>query len=123
MLECYYQHVTCVRFLHVQAKSDWQLLKWQRELCELSDVSLVVLSFGHFSKRVPFCQTAHSSEVFQGRCLDSCIAPSIGALKLNCLCVLRRQKYFYCHTCNCLLVFSTGDEPQHKNLSWLLQVR
>lgn len=31
--QCYYQHVTRVRFLHVQAKSDWQLQKWQRELC------------------------------------------------------------------------------------------
>lgn len=58
--------------------------------------TLVVLSFGHFSKRVPFCQTgdrhqrtAHSAEVFRGRCWHSCIAPSISALKLNCLCVLR----------------------------------
>lgn len=58
--------------------------------------SLVVLSFGHFSKRVPFIRlvikhqrTAHSSEEFRGRCLHSCIAPSISALKLNCLCVLR----------------------------------
>lgn len=43
-IECYYQHVTCVPFSHVQAKSDWQLQKWQRELCQLSDVTVWLFS-------------------------------------------------------------------------------
>lgn len=114
-----------------KAKSDWQLLKWQRELCYLSDVTvwlfsvLVTLVKECCSVRLVIKHqcAAHSSEVFRGRCLGSCVAPSVSALKLHCLCVLRRQKYFYCHTCNCLLVLSPGDEPQHKNLAWLLQVR